>query len=253
MSAKPLNTETFTIVAVDADDVNQPQIDEMDLDQQMHEEHLQQNQDEQEIQASPTKLVFINNKNNLKMEQEEDEGEEIELDFSTSEHFEQCRVVSESTTKSSSAVWQYYGVLKRHSQFIDRAHFYCMRCFKEQKIKKYQRSTSTGNLMKHLNKAHDISLTQTFRVRNERNGIGIKITKHPQKTENCKFDFFPADSQQKTLSTPMSMHNDDDSSYDYLVHGNLFLFHIIDISNNFLIFFLFPYKCFSINIQFLLD
>lgn len=75
-------------------------------------------------------------------------------------------LVNSRSDKSSSGVWKHFGTLK-HSDGVDRKHVYCIQCFMNRKIKKYQRSTSTGNLSKHLKKHHRISLNQSFRIRKE--------------------------------------------------------------------------------------
>lgn len=75
-------------------------------------------------------------------------------------------ILNGRSDKSSSGVWKHFGTLK-HNECIDRKHVYCIQCFLNRKIKKYQRSTSTGNLSKHLKKYHRISLNQMFRIKKE--------------------------------------------------------------------------------------
>lgn len=75
-------------------------------------------------------------------------------------------ILNGRSDKSSSGVWKHFGTLKYH-ETVDRKHVYCIQCFMNRKIKKYQRSTSTGNLSKHLRKYHRISLNQTFRIKKE--------------------------------------------------------------------------------------
>lgn len=81
-------------------------------------------------------------------------------------------VVQDRSEKSSSGVWQHFGALKCNT-FTDTKHVYCMHCFKQKKIKKYQKSTSTGNLSKHLKKQHRISLEQTYVVKKEQSSIRV--------------------------------------------------------------------------------
>lgn len=75
-------------------------------------------------------------------------------------------ILNDRSDKSSSGVWKHFGAIKHHDA-VDKKHVYCIHCFFNRKIKKYQRSTSTGNLSKHLHKHHNISLNQTFRVKKE--------------------------------------------------------------------------------------
>lgn len=74
--------------------------------------------------------------------------------------------------KSSSGVWKHFGWLK-YNETVDNKHVYCIQCFNNKRIKKYQRSTSTGNLSRHLKKHHNISLNQTFRVKKDANSISV--------------------------------------------------------------------------------
>lgn len=75
--------------------------------------------------------------------------------------------------KSSSGVWKHFAWLK-YNQIVDNNHVYCIQCFNNRRIKKYQRSTSTGNLSRHLKKHHNISLSQTFRVKKDANSISVQ-------------------------------------------------------------------------------
>ncbi|XP_031627596.1 uncharacterized protein LOC116343581 [Contarinia nasturtii] len=75
-------------------------------------------------------------------------------------------ILNDRSDKSSSGVWKHFGAIKLNDA-VDKKHVYCTHCFGNQRIKKYQRSTSTGNLSKHLRKQHNISLNQTFRVKKD--------------------------------------------------------------------------------------
>lgn len=81
-------------------------------------------------------------------------------------------IVQDRSEKSSSGVWLHFGALKC-DDFSDTRHVYCLHCFKQKKIKKYQKSTSTGNLSKHLKKQHRISLEQTYVVKKEQSTIRV--------------------------------------------------------------------------------
>lgn len=85
-------------------------------------------------------------------------------------------ILNDRSEKSSSGVWKHFGTLK-HNNSIDRKHVYCIQCFLNRKIKKYQRSTSTGNLSKHLKKYHRISLNQSFRIKKEPDNNTFSIQK----------------------------------------------------------------------------
>lgn len=89
-----------------------------------------------------------------------------ELNFNINEYSSEYEILNDRSDKSSSGVWKHFGAIK-HNGAVDKKHVYCIHCFYERKIKKYQRSTSTGNLSKHLRKQHHISLNQAFRVKKE--------------------------------------------------------------------------------------
>ena len=73
--------------------------------------------------------------------------------------------------KTSSLVWKYFGNLKKNDEIYDVKHVYCTKCFEESKTKKYQKSTSTGNLIKHLKKAHNIMEQPSYRIKKDKNSI----------------------------------------------------------------------------------
>lgn len=81
----------------------------------------------------------------------------IELDSYT--------IVQDHRQKTSSCVWKYFGNLKMNGEIVDEKHVYCTKCFDESRTKKYQKSTSTGNLIKHLKKAHNVSDQQSYRIK----------------------------------------------------------------------------------------
>lgn len=89
------------------------------------------------------------------------------------DHFQnEYTIVQENIHRTSSTVWRYFGSLKKNDEIIDTTHVYCSQCFDQRKTKKYQKSTSTGNLLKHLKKAHEIVVDQPlFRVKRERDGL----------------------------------------------------------------------------------
>lgn len=105
------------------------------------------------------------------------DGQEITIDITA--YHPDYSILNDRGDKASSGVWKHFGTLK-HNDAIDRRHVYCIQCFINRKIKKYQRSTSTGNLGKHLKKHHNISLNQTYRVKKEFDSSIITI----QKEEN---------------------------------------------------------------------
>lgn len=89
-----------------------------------------------------------------------------ELDINIVDYCSEYEILNDRSDKSSSGVWKHFGAIK-YKGAVDKKHVYCIHCFYNHKIKKYQRSTSTGNLSKHLRKQHNISLNQTFRVKKE--------------------------------------------------------------------------------------
>lgn len=100
------------------------------------------------------------------------ESTDIEQVFEINEYRPELEIIQDHSEKSSSGVWRHFGAL-RCDKFTDTRHVYCINCFKQKKIKKYQRSTSTGNLSKHLKKQHRISLEQTFVVKKDRSSIRV--------------------------------------------------------------------------------
>lgn len=98
-----------------------------------------------------------------------------DLNLNITEYNPEFKILNDRGDKASSGVWQHFGTIQ-HMDAIDRKHVYCILCFCEQKMKKYQRSTSTGNLSKHLRKQHNISLSHTFRVKRESDKI-VQIIK----------------------------------------------------------------------------
>lgn len=104
------------------------------------------------------------------------EDTETECNLNITEYHPEYSILNDRSEKSSSGVWKHFGTLK-HNDAVDRKHVYCIQCFIDRKIKKYQRSTSTGNLSKHLKKHHSISLGQTFRIKKESDNSIISIQK----------------------------------------------------------------------------
>lgn len=89
-----------------------------------------------------------------------------EIDFEVIEYNSEFIILNDRSDKSSSNVWKHFSAIK-YRDAIDKKHVYCISCFYNRKIKKYQRTTSTGNLSKHLKVHHNISLCETFRVKKE--------------------------------------------------------------------------------------
>lgn len=89
-----------------------------------------------------------------------------ELTLNITEYNPEFKILNDKSDKSSSNVWKHFAAIK-HRDAVDKKHVYCIHCFHNRRIKKYQRTTSTGNLSKHLRKQHNISLNQTFRVKKE--------------------------------------------------------------------------------------
>lgn len=87
------------------------------------------------------------------------------------ENMDQYTIVGDHSQKTSSLVWKYFGNLKKNDQLYDLKHVYCTKCFEESKTKKYQRSTSTGNLIKHLKKAHNIMDQPSYRIKKYKDSI----------------------------------------------------------------------------------
>lgn len=96
------------------------------------------------------------------------EAPEIQLNIT--EYNPDFEILNDRSDKSSSGVWKHFGTIKYHDA-IDKKHVYCTHCFANRRIKKYQRSTSTGNLSKHLRKQHNVSLNQSFRVKKDADNL----------------------------------------------------------------------------------
>lgn len=105
-----------------------------------------------------------------------------ELNINIVDYNSEYEILNDRSDKSSSGVWKHFGAIKYRGG-VDKKHVYCIHCFYTHKIKKYQRSTSTGNLSKHLRKQHNISLNQTFRVKKEADN-SIHLIKNETDDEN---------------------------------------------------------------------
>lgn len=81
-------------------------------------------------------------------------------------------IIQDRSEKSSSTVWRHFGSLQSND-YVDQRHVYCIHCFKQEKIKKYQKSTSTSNLSKHLRKQHRITLEQTYVVKKDQSNVRV--------------------------------------------------------------------------------
>lgn len=127
-----------------------------------------------------------------------------EIQLNITEYSPEFEILNDRSDKSSSGVWKHFGTIKYHDA-IDKKHVYCTHCFANQRIKKYQRSTSTGNLSKHLRKQHNISLNQTFRVKKDADNLI-----HLIKTE--------ADDSIEKADAGNSFDTADGDD-EYLVHG----------------------------------
>ncbi|KAJ6630517.1 hypothetical protein Bhyg_17530, partial [Pseudolycoriella hygida] len=76
--------------------------------------------------------------------------------------------------KTSSGVWKYFGKLHYDNQIIDEGYFYCISCYANRVTKKYQTNTSTGNLIKHMIRSHDILLEQPiYRIKRENDSYTV--------------------------------------------------------------------------------
>lgn len=82
-------------------------------------------------------------------------------------------IVQDQRHKTSSCVWKYFGQLKKNGELVDEKHVYCTKCFDDSKMKKYQKSTSTGNLIKHLKKAHNVADQPSYRIKQENDRIVV--------------------------------------------------------------------------------
>lgn len=86
--------------------------------------------------------------------------------------FENYTIVQDHRHKTSS-VWKYFGDLNMNGELIDVKHVYCTKCFEESRMKKYQRSTSTGNLIKHLKRAHNVAEQPSYRVKHDKDRMVV--------------------------------------------------------------------------------
>ncbi len=78
------------------------------------------------------------------------------------------------SNKTSSGVWKYFGKLHNDNQIVDEGYFYCISCYANRITKRYQTNTSTGNLIKHMIRAHDILLEQpVYRIKRESDSYTI--------------------------------------------------------------------------------
>lgn len=93
-----------------------------------------------------------------------------EIQLNITEYNPDFEILNDRSDKSSSGVWKHFGTIKYHDA-VDKKHVYCTHCFANRRIKKYQRSTSTGNLSKHLRKQHNVSLNQSFRVKKDSDNL----------------------------------------------------------------------------------
>lgn len=72
------------------------------------------------------------------------------------------------SNKTSSGVWKYFGKLHYDNRIVDEGYFYCISCYANRVTKKYQTNTSTGNLIKHMSRAHDVLLEQpVYRIKRD--------------------------------------------------------------------------------------
>lgn len=95
---------------------------------------------------------------------------EFELDLMDLDNYS---IVQDHRQKTSSSVWKYFGNLKMNGEIVDEKHVYCIKCFDESSTKKYQKSTSTGNLIKHLKKEHNISDQPSYRIKQEKDRMVV--------------------------------------------------------------------------------
>lgn len=157
------------------------------------------------------------------------EGPELTLNIT--EYNTEFTILNDRSDKSSSGVWKHFGAIK-HGDAVDKKHVYCTHCFFNRRIKKYQRSTSTGNLSKHLRKQHNISLNQTFRVKKEADN-SIHLIKKETESEVDKGWYYCFIYQvQKSFIFKLNLifssllfvdadNFDEEGNDEYLVHGKL--------------------------------
>lgn len=105
------------------------------------------------------------------------ERDELWNDFSIVQ-----QVDANSSNKASSGVWKYFGKLHYDNQIVDEGYFYCIECYENRVTKKYQTNTSTGNLIKHMIRAHD-TLLQPPMYRIKRENDSHTIIKEERKGE----------------------------------------------------------------------
>ncbi|XP_037039203.1 uncharacterized protein LOC119076522 [Bradysia coprophila] len=105
-------------------------------------------------------------------------------------HIVQPVDISQSN-KTSSGVWKYFGKLEHANQIVDEGYFYCINCYSNRVTKKYQTNTSTGNLIKHMFRAHKVLLEQPM-YRIKRNSDSYTIVKEESKS-------YPADQPNDDL------------------------------------------------------
>jgi hypothetical protein len=86
-------------------------------------------------------------------------------------------IIQDRSEKSSSTVWRHFGSLQSND-CVDLRHVYFIHCFKQEKIKRYQKSTSTSNLSKHLRKQHRITLEQTYVVKKDQSNVRVVKAEH---------------------------------------------------------------------------
>lgn len=93
-----------------------------------------------------------------------------DIELNITEYNPEFEILNDRSDKSSSGVWKHFATIKYHDA-VDKKYVYCTHCFDNRRIKKYQRSTSTGNLSKHLRKQHNINLNQSFRVKKDADNL----------------------------------------------------------------------------------
>lgn len=78
------------------------------------------------------------------------------------------------SNSNNSRVWKYFGKLHYDNRIVDEGYFYCISCYANRVTKKYQTNTSTGNLIKHMIRAHDILLEQpVYRIKRDSNSYTV--------------------------------------------------------------------------------
>lgn len=154
------------------------------------------------------------------------EAPDIQLNIT--DYNPELEILNDRSDKSSSGVWKHFATIK-YLDAIDRKHVYCTHCFANRRIKKYQRSTSTGNLSKHLRKQHNISLNQAFRVKKDADNL-IHLIKTEADDDTDKgwwslcfccvlFDFKIFIKSFSIFLDGGSCFDSTDGGDEYLVHG----------------------------------